>query len=218
MVLPGVAARWRVLRLLARTLAAVTGIRIRVDGLENLPEEPCVLCANHSSYLDGTVMVAALPRPIGFVAKAELAGSWVMRQLLERIGTLFVHRFNMRAGQADHKAVQRAVADGRTPLYFPEGTLRRMPGLLPFHMGAFATAVETESMVIPIAIRGTRSLLRDGSLFPRRSDIAVTICPPVAPDTAGTSWDKTVTLRDRVRAAILEHCGEPDLERERVEW
>jgi 1-acyl-sn-glycerol-3-phosphate acyltransferase len=85
-------------------------------------------------------------------------------------------------------------------------------------MGAFATAVETDLDVVPIAVRGTRSMLRDGSWFPRRGEISVTVCPPVTPDPAGSAWDKTVTLRDRVRAAILEHCGEPDLERERVEW
>jgi 1-acyl-sn-glycerol-3-phosphate acyltransferase len=218
MALPGMAARWRALRFCALALAAVTGTRVRIDGLENLPEGPCVLCANHSSYLDGPVLVAVLPRPAGFVAKAELAGPWLTRLPLERIGTLFVRRFDMRAGQADYEAIRRAASEGRTPLFFPEGTLRRMPGLLPFHMGAFATAVETDLTVVPIAVRGTRSMLRDGSWFPRRGEISVTVCPPVAPDPAGSPWDKTVALRDRVRAAILEHCGEPDLERERVEW
>jgi hypothetical protein len=61
-------------------------------------------------------------------------------------------------------------------------------------------------------------MLRDGSWFPRRGEISVTICPTVAPHPAGSAWETTVTLRDRVRATILEHCGEPDLERERVEW
>ncbi len=215
---PGAAVRWRALGLLARCLAAVTGTGARIDGLENLPEGPCVLCANHSSYLDGPVLVAVLPRPAGFVAKAELAGSWLTRLPLERIGTLFVRRFDIRAGQADYEAIRRAASDGRTPLFFPEGTLRRMPGLLPFHMGAFATAVETDLSVVPIAVRGTRSILRDGSWFPRRGEFTVTICPPVAPEPDGGAWEKTVALRDRVRAAILEHCGEPDLERERVDW
>ena len=84
-------------------------------------------------------------------------------------------------------------------------------------MGAFATAVTTDLHVVPIAVRGTRFILRDESWFPRRGEISVTICPAVAPEPTGGDWDKAVTLRDRVRAAILEHCGEPDLERERVE-
>jgi acyl-CoA synthetase (AMP-forming)/AMP-acid ligase II len=58
--LPGVAVRWRALRFCARTLAAVTAIPVRIDGLENLPEGPCVLCVNHSSYLDGPIA-----RPFG---------------------------------------------------------------------------------------------------------------------------------------------------------
>ena len=115
--LPGMVARWRVLRFCARTFAAVTGIRIRVNGLEHLSEEPCVLCANHSSYVDGPVLVSVLPRPAGFVAKAELAGPSLMRLPLERIGALFVRRFDVREGQADYEAIRRAASGASRPCF-----------------------------------------------------------------------------------------------------
>jgi hypothetical protein len=54
-----------------------------------------------------------------------------------------------------------------------------------------------------------RSVLRDGTWYARRAPIAVTIGAPVTPD--GADWAATLRLRDRARAEILQHCGEPDL-------
>ena len=56
----------------------------------------------------------------------------------------------------------------------------RMPGLRPFHMGAFVAAAENEAPVVPIALQGTRSMLRPGTRFPRPATITVTIGPPIA--------------------------------------
>jgi 1-acyl-sn-glycerol-3-phosphate acyltransferase len=83
-------------------------------------------------------------------------------------------------------------------------------------MGAFETAVEANVPVIPVAIRGTRSMLRDVSLFTRRGKINVTIGKPIDPRhmqdrSVQDSWTAALRLRDAVREHILRHCGEPDL-------
>ena len=87
--------------------------------------------------------------------------------------------------------------------------LLRQTGLLPFRTGAFQTAVHAQVPVVPVSLRGVRSVLRDGTWYLRRSPIGVMIAPAVAPE--GTDWNAAVKLRDRVRAAVLKHCGEPDL-------
>jgi hypothetical protein len=56
-----------------------------------------------------------------------------------------------------------------------------------------------------------RSVLRDGTWYPRRAPIAATFSAPIAPE--GDDWNATLALRDSVRAEILKHCGEPDLAR-----
>jgi hypothetical protein len=63
--------------------------------------------------------------------------------------------------------------------------------------------------VVPVALRGVRSVLRDGTWYARRVPVAVTVCAPIAPE--GTDWAAAIPLRDRVRAEILQYCGEPDL-------
>ena len=53
-------------------------------------------------------------------------------------------------------------------------------------------------------------MLRDGTWYLRRASVSVTIGAPILAD--GTDWAAAVKLRDAVRADILQHCGEPDLD------
>ncbi len=67
--------------------------------------------------------------------------------------------------------------------------------------------------MVPLAVRGTRNVLRDGSWFPRRGRITVTAMEPVHPDAAETDrWKAAVALRGEVRRRMLRQIGEPDLE------
>jgi 1-acyl-sn-glycerol-3-phosphate acyltransferase len=76
-------------------------------------------------------------------------------------------------------------------------------------MGAFVAAAESGVPVVPVATRGTRSVLRDGQWLPRRGPIHVSILPPQRAE--GADWRSAARLRDAVRAEILAACGEPDL-------
>ncbi len=218
-LLPRPSWRWAAIRGALRTLARASGTPLVVQGLENLPppDRPCVFVANHASYVDGYVLVATLPRELSFVAKAELTEFFITRILLRRIGTEFVDRFDAAAGIADARRVAKAAGGDRPRVFFAEGTFARMPGLLPFHMGAFVAAVDAGVPVVPVAIRGTRSILRSGSWLPRRGAITVTVDKPIDPKAmeAADPWQAALKLRDATRSRILRHCGEPDLGYER---
>jgi 1-acyl-sn-glycerol-3-phosphate acyltransferase len=212
MLLPRPQWRWGFLRRILRLLAYATGTPLTVEGLERLPppQRPCIYAVNHASYLDALVLVALLPHEIAFVAKRELAGRWFIRLPLERIGTLFVERFEIERSIVDARAMVSAAASGRSLMFFPEGGFTRIPGVMPFHMGAFVAASETGVPVVPVAIRGTRSILRADSSFPRRGVISVVVEEAITPE-AGDTWASAVLLRDETRRRILRHCGEPDL-------
>ncbi len=216
-LIPAESARWIVLRGCLRMLARMAGIRLTVRGLKNLPPEgkPCVFVVNHASYLDGFVLAAAIPRPFSFVAKAELSGQFLPRLLLGRIGTEYVRRLVKEDAVADAKRIVDRARAGRNLMYFPEGTLMRAPGLMPFRMGAFEAAIAAQVPVVPIAVRGTRSILRDESWFPRRGAITVTVEPAIEPaavaaEAGGDAWTAALRIRDLARERILRHCGEPD--------
>jgi 1-acyl-sn-glycerol-3-phosphate acyltransferase len=150
-----------------------------------------------------------LPSTIDFVAKREFTEQFFARVLFRRLGTEFVERFEAQRGVEDTDRVRQAVRQGRSMLFFPEGTFGRAPGLRPFRMGAFVVAAQTGVPLVPIGISGTRSILRAGQWFPRRGAVSVTIGTPIIPQ--GTDWAAAVALRDAARAQMLEYCSEPDL-------
>ena len=209
MTLPKLKWRWALSRTATWLLAQLTGTPLTVRGLEHLPAGPCVLVANHSSFLDAYVLMATIPRRFHYVAKRELLDNRWIGPPLQRIGTLFVERFDIQRSADEARKIAEAAHAGHSLGFFPEGTFKRMPGLLSFRMGAFLAAAQAGTPVVPVTIRGTRSMLRAGSWFPRRGRLEVRVEAPVQPD--GDDWAAAVRLRDRARAVILRHCGEPDL-------
>jgi 1-acyl-sn-glycerol-3-phosphate acyltransferase len=209
LLVPGSARRRRAVRLLMRALVRVSGLPILVRGLENFPREPVMVVANHSSYLDSFLLFATLPDGLCFVAKRELAGYPVVGTLLRAYGMRFVERSDTERSVRDSRELSRFAGGGESLVFFPEGTFTRAPGLLPFHMGAFVVAAAAGMPVLPVAVRGTRSVLRDGDWLPRRGVIQVLAAPLLRPQ--GKDWAAALALRNRARAGILAHCGEPDL-------
>jgi acyl carrier protein len=209
--------RWKFMRRAARFLAWATFTPLIIHGKEHLPRgRPCIIVSNHASYIDSFFMVAAIPFEFSFVAKAELIKNILSRRYLNRIGTEYVERFDTQRGVKDAQRISSSARTGRSILFFAEGTFTRVPGLLPFHMGAFLAAAEAELPVVPVAIRGTRSILLNNTWFPRRGMISITIGMPIEPtevrDGAKDSvWSTALKLRDAARKHILRHCGEPDL-------
>jgi acyl carrier protein len=217
-LLPVLGWRWQALRLAVRLLAWLAGIAIQVQGREHLPElgASCLYVSNHASYLDSLVLAGVLPPPLRFVAKAELRRGWLTRLPLSRLGTEFVERFDVRKSQADSQRLLAAADVGHPLVFFAEGTCLRLPGLLPFRLGAFTTAAQGGLTVVPLAIRGTRSILRPGSWFPRPGAVSVTIGPAITVEVSDDPWAGALRLRELARDWILQHCGEPDLEGERT--
>jgi 1-acyl-sn-glycerol-3-phosphate acyltransferase len=210
---PGVVAlparlRWPLLRQTARLFFRLSGIRIDVESADAWPE-PAVVVANHASYIDGLVLAAVLPDAPVFVAKRELAGQLVAGPFLRALGAIFVERRDPEGGVEDARQALALARQGKHLVFFPEGTFTREPGLRAFRMGAFSVAAEAGLRIIPIAIHGTRSILRSDQWFPRLGPVKVHRAETIVP--SGTGFDAALRLRERARALILPHCGEPDL-------
>jgi 1-acyl-sn-glycerol-3-phosphate acyltransferase len=191
----------RVVRRWCRAALALVGCGLRVEGLERLPASGAVvLAANHSSYLDAVALLAAIPRDFRFVGKRELAGWPLVGAIVRRVGHLTVERADPSQSVEDAERVSAAIRAGTSLVFFPEGTFRQEPRLLPFRLGAFKAAVEAGCPVVPVTIHGTRAILPAGAWLPRRAPITVTLGAPLAPRQR--DWREMVRLRDAVRAEI----------------
>jgi 1-acyl-sn-glycerol-3-phosphate acyltransferase len=207
---PGLAVRRALLQFSVRLWLRLAGIRVSAAGLSNIPvDRPSVLIPNHSSYLDSFVLAAVLPPRFVFLAKKELDRSAFLSIFLRRLGTLFAERISAEQGVQDAADAVKAVRAGQGLVVYPEGTFRRAPGLRPFKLGGFLVAAQAGVPLLPVTIRGMRSILRDGQKVPRPGRASISFGVPL--DSEGGDWNAAVKLRDRARAEILRGCGEPDL-------
>ncbi len=201
---PGIARRRAAARAGARAFFALAGLRLTVSGTENLPTDPCVVAANHASYLDGVLLTAVLPPRFAFVIKNGMEKVPLAGSFLRRIDAQFVERGNSRRSAADARRMLRTAAAQNSIGIFPEGTFAKEPGLRTFRAGGFRVAARQELPVVPTVITGTRTVLPDGVLLPRPGRIRVEICAPLASSDAAE-------LTRNTRRRILERLGEPDL-------
>jgi 1-acyl-sn-glycerol-3-phosphate acyltransferase len=207
----GIKARRQLAHFAAQAFFRLALMPVRLVDAGNLPAGPCVVVANHASYLDGVVLKAALPARFSFVIKKEVSRVPLAGFLLRRIGSEFVDRFNRHAGGLDARRLIKAADAGQALAFFPEGTFLAQPGLGKFHTGAFAIAARAELPIVPIAIRGTRRILPSGRFLPRPGRIHVQVLPALGPLTEIEPTAAIAQTRDQSRARILTALDEPDL-------
>lgn len=205
---PG-APRW----LFARAVRATAGravVRLfstRIVGWERVPSGGCVLAGNHVSYLDPVLLWSALPRPVHFVAKAELWEVPLLGWALDHFWAIPVHR-----GSADKRMIETAsslLERGEIVGMFPEGTRQADPGADPMmsaHGGAAFLALRCGVPVVPIGIAGTERAWPKGARLPRVVPVAAWIGEPVRPEAfTGTRKERvgamTAAIMERIRAA-----------------
>jgi 1-acyl-sn-glycerol-3-phosphate acyltransferase len=208
LITPGETNRRRLGRGAARLFLWISGIRPTVAGMTHLPAGPCVIVANHASYLDGIILTAVLPPRFTFVIKREMTRVPFAHFLLRRLGSEFVERSDQKRRASDARRIVRKATNKRSLAFFPEGTFKREPGLRRFHFGAFTAARRARLPLVPVIIRGSRTALPANQFLPVRSSIEVIIRPGIDPQIDGKSAND---LMNACRWRILEELDEPDV-------
>jgi 1-acyl-sn-glycerol-3-phosphate acyltransferase len=110
-----------------------------------------MIAANHISWLD--IFVVMSVQPARFIAKSEIRDWPIAGWIVERAGTLFIHRARRHDTGRINEQVHAAFAEGACVGLFPEGTTTEGNQLLRFHSSLFQPAVVNEAVVHPVAIR-----------------------------------------------------------------
>jgi 1-acyl-sn-glycerol-3-phosphate acyltransferase len=197
--LPSLRRRRVVAGTVGRIFLRLAAIPFTVEGLERLPKTPCVVVANHASYIDAIAIVAALPPDFAFVIKKEMMRAPLAGLLLRRLGSQFVERFDRHKGATDARRVLKLAATGQSLMFFPEGTFDETRQIGKFLGGAFTTAARAEMPVVAIAIHGTRAVMPPGGLAIHRLPIRVEVLAVLPADEA----------RIRSRELIAQAVGDP---------
>jgi 1-acyl-sn-glycerol-3-phosphate acyltransferase len=129
-------------------LFPIMGVRLKQMGTP--PNYPCLLVANHRSYLDP----ALLARDTLFfaVAKAEVEQWPVLGYAIKITGTAFIQRESKTSRGYTLKAIAEKLQAGFSVLLFPEGTTHGDPGTGEFRLGGFKLAAEEHIPIVPVAL------------------------------------------------------------------
>ncbi len=136
--------RNRVVRLWARGLARIAGMRIQIRGTP--PAPPFFLVANHVSYVD-IVMLLATTETTVFVAKRELAEWPFLGYLTRLVGTIYLDRASRRDARRAITAIEHCTAAGDGAIAFPEGTSSDGATVYPMKAALFEWAAQQERPV-----------------------------------------------------------------------
>jgi 1-acyl-sn-glycerol-3-phosphate acyltransferase len=132
---PGGDRAERVMGWWGRAFVRSGGWKLRVEGMENLPSGGAVLVANHQSVVDIPMLLAAFPRPVGFLAKRELGEIPLFGKAMAAAGNLFVDRDDPRDAVRMLREAGARLRDGRLVVVFPEGTRRGDGSIGEFQLG-----------------------------------------------------------------------------------
>lgn len=156
------------------------GIRWRVEGLENLPQGPCILASKHQSAWETLFLPMLVPAP-AFILKKELLSIPFVGWFMAKTGMIAVDR---KAGAAALKLMLRgaeqAIADGRQIIIFPEGTRVAVSDSRPYHPGITALygRFSGQVPVVPVALNSGLMWGRN-SFLKRPGEVVVRILPPL---------------------------------------
>jgi 1-acyl-sn-glycerol-3-phosphate acyltransferase len=147
---------YRVAQAWALMMIKFTGCEMTVTGREQIPRKGGVcFVSNHGSIFDIVLHLAYDSRPIGFIAKKELAYIPFLNMWIYLLGGLFIDRKNIRKAIGTiNKGIARIKAGGAM-IVFPEGRRSRGQGLLPFRPGSLKLATQAGAPIIPVALSGS---------------------------------------------------------------
>jgi 1-acyl-sn-glycerol-3-phosphate acyltransferase len=190
-------------RLWARSLLAIAGVRVKIEGLEKLkPGQSYVFASNHLSYMDTPVILTHIPADFRFMAKDGLFKIPLLGTHLGQAGHIPVPRHDPRAAV---KTMSVAADTIRTRnislLIFPEGGRSRDGALQPFKDGAAYIAIKADVPLVPLAISGTRQILAMHSATFHRGQVTVRIGDPIP--TTGLTLHERKTITEESRQQVV---------------
>lgn len=201
---PMVPGKRSLLRLTLRpTLSA--WLRLRVDGVEHVPDSgPVLVASTHRSHADSIALATAIPRPVHFLGDQRLTAWPVMGPQLPRLGMV-----PLRRGEADASAMDVLsilLEDGACIAVYPEGSRSRDGRVHRLRSGVARLAAKHQVPVVPAAVIGIGQRWPIGQR-PRVTGPPVTVrFGPAMPAPAGTPRSRRA-FNDELQGTLATLVG-----------
>lgn len=157
-----------------RCVSFISGAKIEVKGLENVPKDQAVLfIGNHTSLFDIIITYPLMKNYTGYIAKKEIKKVPFLSWWMYFVNCIFLDRSNPRQGLTSILKATDYIKNGISIFLFPEGTRSKDGKLHEFKDGGFKIATKSKCPVIPVGIQNTSNLLE--RQFPRIKSSYVTV-------------------------------------------
>jgi len=184
----------------------IAGMKVTIEGLENIPAGVCLFAANHTSNADAAAIVGAIPRRVAILARKSLFDIPLIGTAFRLANFVPVDRENRDAALASVQEAVKRVREGYSFLVYPEGTRSPDGHIRRFKKGSFAIAIEAGIPVVPVACSGAHRIMKKNSLIIHAGEVKVSFGKPI--DASPYSLDQRGELALRVHDAVAAELPE----------
>jgi 1-acyl-sn-glycerol-3-phosphate acyltransferase len=198
------AGQIRVARAWARSVLWIVGVKVEVEGIEQVRGiDKCVWASNHITFMDTPVMLSYIPVQFFFLAKSELFSWPFVGWHLSRAGHVPVPLEDPRAAlRTLSRAAQLVRELSVSVLFFPEGGRSASGELQEFKDGAAYIAIKAQVPLVPVALVGIRDTWPMDTFDFNSGVVKLRFGKPIP--TAGLGVQARVEITNACRAQIVD--------------
>ncbi len=184
----------------SRILLRMTGIRVEVTGLENIPEnQPVLIVSNHQSMYDILVFSGYYPKYFSWIAKKELFRIPFLGPAMHAANYIPIDRENKEKSLKSLEDAADRLRDNSV-LIFPEGTRSRTGAVGQFKFGAVILASISGNPILPVTITNSFERLPPEKFGIVPGTIRMIIDPVI--ETKGLNRRELFKILKEIRARI----------------
>ncbi len=190
-------------RIWGRVICRLAGVRVRVQGTENLaPDQTYIFMGNHVSQFDIFTFQGYAPHDFRWIVKKELFRLPIFGAAMRQAGLVAIDRAHGREAMKSLLAAAEHIHSGTSVLIFPEGTRSPDGTLRPFKAGIITLAIKAGVPVVPVAFIGTYQVLPKGRYLATPGKVIIRIGTPIA--VAGYTMKDKHQLAEDLHARLAE--------------
>ena len=184
-----------------RVVTLISGVKLKVDGEENIPDDRAALfVANHCGFFDIVVTYPLTKRLTGYVAKKEIKKVPILSWWMYFTNCIFLDRQDPRNGLKAVLAAADLAKNGISVFLFPEGTRSKDGKLHEFKEGGMKIATKSGCPIIPVGITGTADVLENHFPIIKPAKVTVSFGKPI--ETEGLSRAEQRELASLVHSEV----------------
>lgn len=194
----------------SRHINRIAGAKSTVQTADNIDwSRPYVICVNHQSQLDITLLFANLPVAIRFLAKRDLFYIPIFGWSLALTRFIPVDRGRTEKARRSIERAAERIRRGPSLVVFPEGTRTPDGSIRPFKSGAFILAIKAQVPILPVSIKGTHDMLPKNVFGIRPGNVEMVVGEPISTEGFDLSFKEELKKRTRDAVISMFESGEP---------